>query len=339
MSLKGRSFLSTGDLTPAELDELLDAALRGKAEGRGAFGTPMAGKSAALVFFNPSLRTRVSMSVAITQLGGHVMPLEIGAGTWDLEHRDGVVMDGTKVEHVKEAVPVLCQYVDLIAVRCFPKLANYEEDKADAMVASFAKHATVPVVNLESAFYHPCQALADMMTIKERFGAVKGKKVVLSWAYHPKPLPHAVPNAFALAAAQCGADLTIAAPSEYQPDDAMLAALRAQATASGGSVRTTSDQQSAAEGAHVIYAKSWASRAFYGDATSDLACRQAYRSWRVDDELMQLTNDGVFMHCLPARRNVVVTDGVLDGQHSVVVQQAGNRLHAQKALLAGIFGS
>ncbi len=336
--LKGRSFLSTGDLSSVELRRFLDAALAAKQAGGKGLGQPLAGKSVGLVFFNPSLRTRVSMTVAIHQLGGLSVPLEIGAGTWDLEHREGVVMDGLKVEHVKEAVPVLCQYVDAIGIRCFPGLKSLADDRLDPVLQAFAKYATVPVINLESAMYHPCQALADMLTIQETFGGFQGRKVSLVWANHPKALPLAVPQSFALAAAQCGVDLTVAAPKEYMLSDDTLAHLGETALAAGGSLQAVYDRAGAFDGAQVIYAKSWSSPQLYGNTEADLKLRQNYRHWQVTDAEMKQTEDGVFMHCLPVRRNVVVSDEVLDGPQSIVVRQAANRLHAQKALLAGILG-
>lgn len=336
--LQGRSLLSTADFTPGELNSFLDTAIRKKAEGARAFGSPLAGKSVAMVFFNPSLRTRVSMTVAITQLGGTSVPVEIGAGTWDLEHREGVVMNGSKVEHVKEAVPVLCQYVDLIAVRCFPGLKDYGEDVAEPVLSAFAKYATVPVLNLESATAHPCQALADMMTIKEQLGSIKRKKLLLTWANHPKALPHAVPRSFALAAAQCGADLWIAAPDGYGLGSEFTDDITRIAASTGGSVHLTDDRAAAYDGAEIVYAKSWSSFEHYGDAASDLARRAALSDWMVDESWMTKTNDAKFMHCLPVRRNVVVADEILDGPRSIVVPQAANRLHAQKAWLAGAVG-
>ena len=336
-SLKGRSFLSTTDLSPEELRQLMDFAIAGKKGGRHAFGQPLTGLGVGLVFFNPSLRTRASMIMAVSHLGGQSVPLEIGAGTWDLEHRVGVVMDGNKSEHVREAVPVLSQYVDAIGIRCFPQQKSLNEDRQDPVLKAFAEYARVPVINLESAMFHPCQALGDMMTIKERFGSLGGQKVSLIWANHPKALPHAVPNSFALAALQCGLDLTIAAPPEYLPDAEFLASLEKTAHQGGGRFSCTTERDAAYEGAQVIYAKSWASTKFYGDLPSDLACRANYQHWQVISELMDLTDQGVFMHCLPVRRNVVVADSVLDGPRSIVVEQAFNRLHGQKALLASIF--
>jgi N-acetylornithine carbamoyltransferase len=335
--LKGKSFLSTGDLAPNELRLFIESAIKAKALGPSAFQKPLIGKSIALVFFNPSLRTRVSMTVAITQLGGTAIPLEIGSGTWDLEHVTGVVMDGTKVEHVREAVPVLSQYVDAIAVRCFPGLKDYAQDAFDPVLRAFNAHASVPVINLESAAWHPCQALADMMTIREKCGGFKRRKVVLTWAHHPKPLPHAVPQSFALASAQCGVDLWITAPHGYMLDPTFIQQATEVAESQGGTVTVTADRHQAFEGADVVYAKSWASRQYYGKPEDDLRLRRDLKHWMVTDEMMAKTRQGLFMHCLPVRRNVVVSDSVLDGPHSVVVHQAANRLHAQRALLAGIF--
>ena len=317
--------------------DLIDLSLAGKHSGRGAFGSPLQGLGIGLVFFNPSLRTRASMIMAISHLGGQSVPLEIGAGTWDLEHRTGVVMDGAKSEHVREAVPILGQYVDAIGVRCFPALKSLADDRQDPVLRAFAELSPVPVINLESAMHHPCQALADMVTIRERLGGFKGRKVTLVWANHPKVLPHAVPNSFILAALQCGLDLTVAAPPEYQPDDDFSAVMQQIALTGGGSVRCITDRDAAYDGAQVIYAKSWASTVYYGDSERDLACRANYRHWQVTSDLMQRTNSGIFMHCLPVRRNVVVADSVLDSSASVVVEQAANRLAAQKALLASIF--
>lgn len=335
-ALHGQHFLGTDALSPDDFNALIDLGLAAKHAGPQAFGQPLAGKGVGLVFFNPSLRTRVSMTMAVHQLGGVAVPLEIGAGTWDLEHRDHVVMDGSKVEHVREALPVLSQYVSAIAVRCFPGLKDLAADRQESVLTAFARWARVPVINLESAMAHPCQALADMMTIRERLGTVRKRRLILVWANHPKPLPHAVPNSFAIAALQCGADLTIAAPPAYLPDAEQIQTLAALAAQTGGSLRTTSDQAAAYDGAEVVYAKSWASPLYYGQLEQDLEARRSLAHWCVTPELMARGEQALFMHCLPVRRNVVVTDAVLDSPASVVVEQAANRLHGQRALLASI---
>ncbi len=338
-SLKGRSFLSTEDLSHGEWQGLLSLAKAAKTQGPASLGQPMLHKTVALVFFNPSLRTRVSMTVAISQLGGQSIPLEIGAGSWDLEHLTGVVMDGAKSEHIKEAVPVLSQYVDAIAVRCFPKQKDFAVDQQDEILQAFRQYATVPVINLESAFWHPCQALADMLTIEECRGGFKKRKVVLTWANHPKTLPHAVPNSFALAACQMGCDFWLVAPEGYHLDESVVEKCRRYVKEQGGEPKgelvLTHDREAAYEGADIIYAKSWASREHYGRPEGEN--RQGLRDWIVTPEWMAKTNKAQFMHCLPVRRGVVVADAVLDSERSIVIPQAANRLFMQKALLASIF--
>jgi len=283
------------------------------------------------VFFNPSLRTRASMQVGIYELGGNAVVLEPGGTSWTLEHREGSVMDGDKTEHVAEFVRVLERYCVAIGVRTFASLKNWEEERTDPILNAFAKYASVPIINLESAMHHPCQSLADMLTIREKLGAGR-KRVVLTWAWHPKPLPMAVPNSFALAAAQMGHDLVIAHPPGYDLDEELIKTL-------GPNVEITNDIDAAFTGADVIYAKSWGAKQFYGNSDQDLATRAQYRSkWIVDEEKMARTNDAIFMHCLPVRRNVIVTDGVIDSPASVVIDEAENRLHVQKATLARLLG-
>ncbi|HET6890404.1 MAG TPA: N-acetylornithine carbamoyltransferase [Pyrinomonadaceae bacterium] len=330
-----RDFLTTADWTRAELDQLIEAALAFKA-GRDQ-SQPLSGRSIALVFFNPSLRTRASMQVGIHELGGHAVVLEPGGTSWTLEHRDGAVMDGDKTEHVAEFVRVLARYCSGIGVRTFAAMKDWEEERTDPVLRAFVKYSDVPIVNLESAMHHPCQALADMMTIREKLGTGR-KRVALIWAWHPKPLPMAVPNSFALAAAQMGHDLVIAHPHPYELDDELMEMIQAQAAGAGGSVKTTNDIDKAFVGAEVVYAKSWGSKSFYGSPEQDIRERAQYREkWIVDEQKMARTNNGIFMHCLPVRRNVIVTDGVIDSPQSVVIDEAENRLHVQKAILASLF--
>ena len=329
-----RDFLTTADWSRAELEQLLAAAARFKRGDDSA--QPLAGRSVALVFFNPSLRTRASMQVGIYELGGNAVILEPGGTSWTLEHRDGVVMDADKTEHVREFVRVLGRYCVAIGVRTFAALQNWKEERSDPILAAFARHSEVPVVNLESAMHHPCQALADMLTIKEKLGAGR-KRVLLTWAWHPKPLPMAVPNSFALAAAQVGHDLTIAHPPGYELDEELIREINNQAFDAGATVRVTDDVDEAFDGAQVVYAKSWGSKMFYGAAADDIEARAPYRGeWLVDEAKMARTDAGLFMHCLPVRRNVIVTDEVIDSPRSVVIDEAENRLHVQKAVLARI---
>jgi N-acetylornithine carbamoyltransferase len=326
-----KHFLTTADWTHAQLEELIESARRWKRGDEA--GKPLLGRSVALVFFNPSLRTRASMQVGIFELGGNAVVLEPGGTSWTLEHRAGVVMDADKTEHVREFVRVLGRYSAAIGVRTFAALQDWEEERLDPVLAAFARDSEVPIINLESAMHHPCQALADMMTIREKLGAGR-KRVVLAWAWHPKPLPMAVPNSFALAAAQMGHDLVIARPGGYELDEGLMREVEAQAQASGGSLQVTRDIDAAFSGAHVVYAKSWGSRHHYGALHKEISERAVYRrQWIVDERKMKLTDDAIFMHCLPVRRNVIVTDGVLDSKASVVIDEAGNRLHAQKAVM------
>jgi N-acetylornithine carbamoyltransferase len=330
------NFLTTSDLTRDQLNQLIDAALRFKSSGDQS--KPLAGKSIALVFFNPSLRTRASMQVGIYELGGHAVILEPGGTSWTLEHRDGAVMDGDKTEHVAEFVRVLGRYCDAIGVRTFAALKNWDEERTDPVLNAFAKYSPVPIINLESAMHHPCQALADMMTIREKLGSER-KRVVLTWAWHPKALPMAVPNSFALAAAQLGHDLVIAYPTGYELDEELMQTITQSAAASGGGVQVTKNIDAAFDGADVIYAKSWGAKQFYGSPEKDIAARAQYREqWIVDEQKMARTNRGIFMHCLPVRRNVIVTDGVIDSPASVVIDEAENRLHIQKAIIASLLG-
>lgn len=327
-----RDFLTTGDWTRAELDQLIESAFRFK--NAPDQSRPLSGRSVALVFFNPSLRTRASMQVGIYELGGNAVVLEPGGTSWTLEHRDGAVMDADKTEHIAEFVRVLGRYCVAIGVRTFAALQDWEAERLDPILNAFARYADVPVINLESAMHHPCQALADMMTICERLGPWR-KRVVLSWAWHPKPLPMAVPNSFALAAAQMGHDLVVAHPPGYELDDELMESIQQQAAGAGGRVTVTSELDAAFDGAEVVYAKSWGSRHFYGQPAVEIAERAQYREkWIVDESKMGRTSDAIFMHCLPVRRNVIVTDAVIDSPQSAVIDEAENRLHAQKAIMA-----
>jgi N-acetylornithine carbamoyltransferase len=327
-----KNFLKTSDFSREELEQMLEAAFRFKRGEDSA--KSLAGKSVALVFFNPSLRTRASLQIGVYELGGNPVILEPGSTSWTLEHRENVVMDGDKTEHLAEFVRVLERYVAAIGVRTFANLKDWEAERLEPVLSAFERYASKPLVNLESAMHHPCQALADMMTIRERLGNQK-KKVLLTWAWHPKPLPMAVPNSFALAAAQFGHDLTIAHPAGFELDDELVGEIEAQAKENGGSLEITNDVNSSFEDVEVVYAKSWGSRNFYGAAEKDIVYRSQFRpDWIVDEAKMRRTNNAIFMHCLPVRRNVIVTDAVIDGANSVVVDEAENRLHAQKAVLA-----
>ncbi len=325
------NFLRTSDFSRAELEEIIESAIQFK-KGEIA-DRSLSGKSVALVFFNPSLRTRASMQIGIYELGGNAVILEPGNTSWTLEHREGAVMDGDKTEHLREFVGVLERYVAAIGVRTFAELKDWEAERIEPILSAFERYSTKPIINLESAMHHPCQAMADMMTIREQFGETK-KKVLLTWAWHPKPLPMAVPNSFALAAAQFGHDVCIAHPKGYELDTELIETIRRQSAEAGGSLEIVNEIDEAFDDVEVVYAKSWGSFRHYGDANADMREREIYREkWIVDEAKMRKTNDAIFMHCLPVRRNVIVTDGVIDSANSVVLDEAENRLHVQKAIL------
>lgn len=335
-SLAGRHFVSTEDLSDAELAALLALAGAFKKAPR---GNQLAGKVLGMVFFNPSLRTRASFETGMFHLGGHALHLSVGQGTWKIEHRDGVVMDGEASEHLKEAVPVLSRYCDLLAVRAFPTGKQWEVERVDPVVSSFTRYATVPVINMESSMYHPCQGLADLLTVQEKLGPVKGKRFLLTWAYHPKALPTAVPNSALLALSRSGIDITLAHPPGWELDPEVMNRVRANVKQSGAKLETTHTFSRAFAGAHVVYAKSWGSLKHYGKDLDERKARAKYPSWQVTPKEMKKTDGGIFMHCLPVRRNVVVADAVLDSPASVVTDQAENRLHVQKALMRALLAA
>ena len=328
-----KGFLDLADLSREEVVDLLDLALRLE---RHPEPQALKGKILALLFFNPSLRTLASFQAGMARLGGSSFVISPGQGTWILETRDGVVMDGAAAEHVKEAIPVLASYADALGIRSFAGGTDLAADLADSTFHSMAEVCPVPLINMESAVNHPCQALGDWKTMDDLGIPVQGGKFVLSWAWHPKPLPLAVPAAAVHMAALRGMDVTVLRPEGFAlPEPVMEKARRAAMSAgSGGSVRETDDRAEALEGAHVIYAKSWTSPVHYGNPEAEAAFRAPLRDWCVgDDWFASAAPDARFMHCLPVRRNVVVKDSVLDGPRSVVVHEARNRMWAQMAVL------
>ena len=271
-----------------------------------------------LVFFNSSLRTRVSTQKAALNLGMNVIVMNVGSDSWQLEFEDGVVMDQGKAEHIREAAAVLGQYCDILGVRAFAGLTDREEDYKEVVLESFRRYAGVPVVNLESATRHPCQSLADLITIEELKTKEK-PKVALTWVPHFKALPQAVANSFAEWVLKTDYDLVIANPEGYD----LAPEIRKNA-------RVVHDQDEAFAGADFIYAKNWSSYESYGKVLTQDA------SWAISPEKMALTDSGYFMHCLPVRRGLKVSDAVIDGPHSAVIQQAGNRVWSVQAALKKI---
>lgn len=331
-----RGFLSLSDLPGDELGSLLALAARIRRDGPDP--RACAGKRVALVFFNPSLRTRVSMELAAATQGAHAVALTPGGDSWKLETRRGAVMDGDAQEHVVEFVRVLSEMADLVAVRTFAGLADFDRDFAEPVLTDFARESRVPVVNMESAMDHPLQALADLLTMQEEFGEdLRGVPVALTWAPHPRALPLAVPAAFLRGCARMGMDVRVAAPPEFAPPARLLDDVRTM-LAPGGSLRVFDEQAPAIRGARAVYAKAWASPLHYADPAAGLAARKRHWNWTVRESTMAHGDRAVFLHCLPVRRNVVVADEVLDGPRCRVYREAGNRLVTAQAVLATLLG-
>ena len=329
-----KHFLNTQDWTRAELDALLVQAASFK---RSKIGDQLRGKSIALVFFNPSLRTRTSFELGAFQLGGHAVVLAPGKDAWPIEFELGTVMDGDTEEHISEVAKVLSRYVDLIAVRAFPRFQDWSVDRQDKVLQGFAKHATVPVINLET-ITHPCQELAHIMALQQRLGSdLRGKKYVLTWTYHPKALNTAVANSALTIATRFGMDVTLLCPTpEYILDPRYMDSGAANAAENGGSLTVSHDIASAYAGADVIYAKSWGALPYFGNWEQEKPIRDHYKHFIVDEAKMALTNNGVFSHCLPLRRNIKATDAVMDSPACIAIDEAENRLHVQKAIMAAL---
>jgi len=330
-----RHFLNTFDWTRPELQSMVDEGRRLKASP---FGQTLEGKTIALLFLNNSLRTRTSFDVGANQLGGHAVVLSPSGGMWPLEFEDGAVMLDDAEEHVKEAAKVLSRYCDLIGIRAFPKFENWEEDRKDTILQAFATHADVPVINMET-ITHPCQELAHVMALQERLGSLEGKRYLLTWSYHPKPLNTAVANSALVIAAKFGMNVTLLCPTEdFLLDDRYMNIATRDAGANGGSVTVTHDIETGYEGADVVYAKSWGAIPFFGRWDEEKPIRDKHQEFIVDSHKMALTNDAVVSHCLPMRRNVIMTDEVFDGPSCIAYDEAENRLHVQKAIMTTLIG-
>ncbi|MDE2085422.1 MAG: N-acetylornithine carbamoyltransferase [Xanthomonadaceae bacterium] len=330
-----RHFLSTQDFSRAELNALLVRAARFKNEK---LGDDLKGKSIALLFFNPSMRTRASFELGAFQLGGHAIVLQPGKDAWPIEFEVGTVMDTDAEEHVAEVARVLSRYVDLIGVRAFPKFQDWAIDREDRVIHAFANYATVPVINMET-ITHPMQELAHILALQRHFGTtdLRGRKYVLTWTYHPKPLNTAVANSALQIATRFGMDVTVLCPTpEYLLDPRYMDFARRNVAENGGSLTVSHDPQSAYRGAHVVYAKSWGALPYFGRWAQEQSIRDAHRHFIVDEAKMALTDHGVFSHCLPLRRNVKATDAVMDSPACIAIDEAENRLHVQKAVMAAL---
>lgn len=307
-----RSFFHVGDI--GDLGKALEEAKQVKA-------TPFAwqnlgrNKTIILIFFNSSLRTRLSSQKAAMNLGMNSIVLNVNGDSWKLETEMGVVMDGDKPEHLREAIPVIGSYCDIIGVRSFAGLKDKSFDYNETILRQFIEYSGKPVISLESATVHPCQAFADLITINE-YKSVARPKVVLTWAPHPRALPQAVPNSFAEWMNAADVDFVITQPEGYELDPQFV-----------GNARVEYDQMKAFEGADFIYAKNWSSVSHYGQILSQ------DHAWTVGARQMAVTDNAYFMHCLPVRRNMIVTDEVIDSPRSIVIPEAANRVVSAQVVM------
>lgn len=340
-----KNFINTFDFSQKEINSLINRAITMK---KGKVTKTLSGKVLGMLFFNPSLRSRLSSTVAMQKLGGLAVDLSVGEGkAYPFEFKDGVVMDKDTIEHVKDAARVISRYCDGLAIRASKlvttgsksvEVSSWEELKQDEILSSFCKYATVPVINMESNVYHPCQGLGDAMTIVEKFKSPKKKKYVLLWAYHPKALPMATPNSQFMAACDLGMDVTVAYPAGWELDDQIINVAKKHAKEAGGSLTISNNQVEALAGADIVCAKSWGALKYYGDWAKEKRIREKLKNWIINDDALKLTNNGYFMHCLPVRRNVEVADSVIDGDRSLVIDEAENRMWVQMAIFEKLLG-
>lgn len=346
MTTAPRHLLGSFDRTVPETNDLVRRAqaLRDGAD------LDLARRVAALFFFQPSVRTRLSCESAMARFGGSAVTMTPGVDTWCFAWEDDRAMDGPEQEHVRELAPVVSRMAQIAGVRCASRIGggtgdeplSYEELARDAFLTSFAAHADIPVLNLESNRWHPCQGLADQMTIRDRLPDPRGQRYVLTWAWHPRALPVATPHSQLVAACDLGMDVVLLRPDGWGLEPSVMEGARARAEEAGGTLRETHDQAEALRGAKVVCAKAWGRLDRYGDEV--LAERESDEkaslrsSWLLDAAKMATTDAAFLLHCLPVRRDVVVAADVLDGPHSAVIDEAENRLWTAAAAIADLLG-
>jgi N-acetylornithine carbamoyltransferase len=325
-----KRFIDLADLESVAVRDLIGLASRLERSPR---PQALSGKVLGLLFMNPSLRTLASFQAGMSRLGGSSFVITPGAGTWQLETRTGAVMDGDRAEHIKEGIPVLASYADVLGIRAFAEGVNLDSDLNEVVFKQIADLVDKPLINMESAMNHPCQALADWKTMDELAVPDSGK-FVLSWVNHPRALPLAVPAAAMTMAAQRGMEVVVLRPEGFEIPTPLADKARRLAASSGGSFTETTDRAAAMKGAHVLYAKEWGSTRHYGDVKGDADLRKRLKEWQVDESWFTGADPKAhFMHCLPVRRNVAVADALLDGPRSAVLREAYNRMPAQMAVL------
>ena len=326
-------FISTHPWSRTQLQDILDFASELK---KNPHQPLLKNKSVAMLFFNPSLRTKTSFEIGISELSGTAVILQPGKDAWPIEFNEKIVMDGNSEEHIKEVAQVLSSYYDCIAVRAFPKFEDWSLDRTDQVINSIAKYSSVPVVNMET-IEHPCQELAHILTLQEHFGDLQGKEYLLTWTYHPKPLNTAVANSSLLIASKFGMNVKLLCPSEaYHLDERYIRAATDNCSKEGTSFNISYDIESSYAQADIVYAKSWGCLNLYGKTNKQMASNDQYKHFIVDESKMSLTNNAVFSHCLPARRNVKASDEVMDADYCLAVKEAANRKHVQKSILTKI---
>jgi len=324
-----KRFLDLADFSREEVLALLELARRLERQPE---PRALAGKILGLLFFNPSLRTLASFQAAMARLGGSSFVISPGQGSWQLETRTGVVMDGAAAEHVREGIPVLASYCDALGIRAFAEGRDLAADLAETTFTAMASLIDKPLVNLESAVNHPCQALADWKTLDD-LAVPRGGRFVLSWAWHPRALPLAVPAAALHMAALRGMEVIVLRPEGFALPPAIMERARRAAAASGGAVRETAERADALDGADILYVKEWGATDCYGDAAADRAQRSVLTGWCVRNDWFAAAPGCRVMHCLPVRRNSAIADEVLDSARSIVQREARNRLPVQMAVL------
>lgn len=326
-----RFFNDLADFTIAEIQELVAFARKLDENPQ---PRALEGKVLALLFLSPSLRTLASFQSAMTRLGGGVFVISPEMSIHNIESRSGIVMDGVAAEHIREAIPAIASYSDAIGIRAFAKRENLDHDLKDNQFSEMTSLLDIPYINMESAINHPCQSLADWKTLDDLGIPTTGGKFVLSWSWHPQPMPLAVPAAAVHMAAMRGMDVTVLRPQGFELPDTIMERARQAATLSGGSVTETDDRRGAMEGAQVIYVNSWTSQRHYGDTRAEDDFKHELRGWCIDEPWFNNADrDCRFMHALPVRREVTVTERILDGPRSVVIAEARNRMLVQMAVL------
>jgi len=324
-------FNDLADLSAEEIKELITLShrLNEKPEPRA-----LEGKVLSLLFLSPSLRTLISFQAAMSRMGGGTFIISPNMSIHSLESRSGIVMDGVAAEHIREAVPVIASYGDAIGIRAFARREKLDDDLSDREFRELTSLVNTPCINMESAINHPCQSLADWKTMDDLGIPANDTKFVLSWTWHPRQMPYAVPASTVHMAAMRGMDVTVLRPDGFELPEAIMDKARQAAESNGGSVTETDDRTEAMQDCQVMYVNSWASARHYGNHHAEENFKLKLRDWCIDESWFEnAASDCCFMHCLPVRRGVTVTDRVLDGPRSIVIAEARNRMLVQMAVL------